>query len=303
MEVIVHDTIAAQRAILEAAPEQRLANCRDRLLEPLRPTWAPMLGLMPQSAGADADTEARSAARMIGLFNLQADPAENLAALDRLAAADAQGTLRAALARAARAFTEAGRALPMDKVEGSIVLGDQENRYFMDTVHGYSGSGAILGYVIITIWPNDYTLPRLGPAAVHEFHHNMRLHYAPFTMNISVGEYIVLEGLAESFTAALYRPDLVGPWVTGLSPAEIDLSRGIIGQALDVSGFNNVRPYLFGDPAAASSGYSPVGLPACAGYAIGYRVVQAYLLRTGRTIIEATFTPAAEIIAESGYFA
>ena len=40
-----------------------------------------------------------------------------------------------------------------------------------------------------------------------------------------------------------------------------------------------------------------------AGYALGYRAVQAYLARTGRSAAEATFLPAAEILAESGYFA
>jgi uncharacterized protein YjaZ len=44
-------------------------------------------------------------------------------------------------------------------------------------------------------------------------------------------------------------------------------------------------------------------MPTYGGYAIGYRVVQAYLKRTGSSVKEATFVPAAEIVAESGYFA
>ncbi|MCB0032906.1 MAG: hypothetical protein KDE51_02710, partial [Anaerolineales bacterium] len=49
-------------------------------------------------------------------------------------------------------------------------------------------------------------------------------------------------------------------------------------------------------------GTEPLGMPDYGGYAVGYRVVQAYLRRTGKTIQEATFVPAAEIVAESGYF-
>jgi CheY-like chemotaxis protein len=45
-----------------------------------------------------------------------------------------------------------------------------------------------------------------------------------------------------------------------------------------------------------------VGMPDYGGYAIGYRVVQAYLERTGNTIEAATFVSVAEIVAESGYF-
>jgi uncharacterized protein YjaZ len=39
-----------------------------------------------------------------------------------------------------------------------------------------------------------------------------------------------------------------------------------------------------------------------AGYAIGYRVVQAYLERTGKSVVETTFVPAQTIIADSGFF-
>jgi uncharacterized protein YjaZ len=210
--------------------------------------------------------------------------------------------MHGALERGVRAFADGGHTLPFDRVTGAVLLADRDNDYTMRFMRGYTGAGMIPGYVIVALWPTGYTLPRLGAAAAHEFHHNVRLSYAPFAMDISVGEYIVLEGLAESFAAALYGHDLVGPWVTSLTPEELAKSKAIIGGALDVRGFNNVRPYLFGDPAASFSGYEPVGLPFAAGYTIGFQVVQAYLARTGRTIVDATFIPAAEIVAESGYF-
>jgi uncharacterized protein YjaZ len=43
-------------------------------------------------------------------------------------------------------------------------------------------------------------------------------------------------------------------------------------------------------------------MPTYGGYTIGYHVVQAYLKRSGRTIEEATFVSADEIVAESGFF-
>lgn len=258
---------------------------------------------MPGQADSGPDAEAAGAARLIGLFNLRGDDAANRDALDALAAADAEGLLREARDRSVRAFADAGRPLPTPHVEGGLILGDRDNPYFMRTMRGYSGSGSVPGYVNVTIWPTDYTLPRLRPAAAHEYHHNVRLSYAPFTPNISVAEYIVLEGLAESFAAALYGHDLIGPWVTTLNEEETARSKGIIGGALDVSCFDKVRPYIFGDDASGFAGDAPIGLPFCAGYTIGFHVVQSYLRRTGRTIVEATFTPAAGIVAESRYFA
>jgi uncharacterized protein YjaZ len=43
-------------------------------------------------------------------------------------------------------------------------------------------------------------------------------------------------------------------------------------------------------------------MPDYGGYAIGYRVVQAYLQRSGKSVEYATFLPADQIVAASGYF-
>ena len=302
MDIIVHDMLAAQRTILEAPLEERLAICRARVLEPLRPVWSIFVGRMPQTGDGGEAAQAEAAARLVGLFNLQADAGDYLTALERLEQAGAEGAMREALERGVRAFTDAGRQLPIEHVAGNLLLGDRDNSYFMDLMRGYTGNGSVPGNVLVTVWPTDYTLPRIGAATAHEFHHNVRLSYAPWSMDISVGEYIVLEGLAESFAAALYGHALVGPWVTSLTPDETERSKAIIGGALDVRGFRNVQPYLFGDPASSMAGYEPLGLPFCAGYTIGFHLVQAYLARTGRSIVEATFTPANEIVAEAGYF-
>jgi len=70
-----------------------------------------------------------------------------------------------------------------------------------------------------------------------------------------------------------------------------------------VSGFDKIRAYIFGDEIAKQWGAPALGLPYCAGYTIGYQVVQAYLQRTGQTATEATFVPWREIIEASGFFA
>ena len=46
-----------------------------------------------------------------------------------------------------------------------------------------------------------------------------------------------------------------------------------------------------------------IDLPDYAGYALGYRVVHAYLKRTGQSVVDATFVPAHQIIKESQFFA
>lgn len=296
MTITMLDSIEAQRAVLAAPPAQRDAVLRERIIDPLR---GMMFGPISQDA---SDQATLNAARMLAPGLLTADPAKARVALDDLEQAHALDQARNALERAVQTFQAEGRSPLVEQVTCGVHLGDPTDDYFMNFSKGYTGFGGIPGYVLL-LWPNAYTLPRIAPALAHEFHHNVRLSYAPWQMDISVGEYIVLEGLAESFAGALYGPEAIGPWVTSLDAAEIAYAKNVIGAALDVRGFNDVRGYIFGDTMADRMGYARRGLPFCAGYPIGYQIVQAYVQRTGRTIVDATFTPAEEIIAESAYFA
>jgi uncharacterized protein YjaZ len=170
---------------------------------------------------------------------------------------------------------------------------------------GYAGFGGLPGYLMVSLsLTDDYTLPRVGPASVHELNHNVRFKIVPFLpMHITVADYIIAEGLAEAFAAELFGEELVGYFVTDFNEEELAIARHVISGALEVSGFNAVRGYIFGDTIAATWGLPKAGVPDFAGYAIGYRVVQQYLQRTGKSAVEATFLPSQEIIAESGFFA
>jgi uncharacterized protein YjaZ len=62
---------------------------------------------------------------------------------------------------------------------------------------------------------------------------------------------------------------------------------------LELTGFDAIRSYVFG---------GADGIPPLAGYALGYKLVQAYLANTGSSVSAASFVPAHEIIAESRFF-
>ncbi|GCE46192.1 uncharacterized protein YjaZ [Thermosporothrix hazakensis] len=169
---------------------------------------------------------------------------------------------------------------------------------------GYAGFG-VPGYLMVSLsLTDDYTLPRIGPASVHELNHNVRFKLVPFLpMSITVADYIIAEGLAEAFAAELFGEELVGYYVTDFNEEELTTARRVIGGALEVSGFHAVHSYIFGDTLAEASGHPRAGVPDFAGYAIGYRIVRQYLQRTRRSVAEATFLPSREIIEESGFFA
>lgn len=209
-----------------------------------------------------------------------------------------------ALEKAAASFDPYAEQLPLDSVEGWLVLANPQTSD--PVMRGYTGAVDWMQprFVAQFDTPNDYNLPRLPGLVVHEMHHLIRLRLFPWDMvHTSVADYIVHEGMAESFAAALFGADIVGYFVTDFDEAELSTAKNLIRDGLQAKGFNVIRGYIFGDYWADKMHFDKVGgMPTYGGYAIGYHVVQAYLQRTGKTVQEATFLSADEIVEESGFF-
>ncbi len=228
--------------------------------------------------------------------------AKMAASVETLAAAKAWQQAADALNEGWAAFAHYHDRIPTEQITFALTLADMGS---MPGNAGYAGFGAMPGYIMTTYdQPNEDNLRHLKGATVHELHHNILFtHYRRnFMFETTVGEYMVIEGLAESFAAELYGAAVVGPYVTAFDEARLDEAKAVMRDGLEKTGFNVIRAYIFGDEIAAQGGMTPVGVPPYAGYALGYRVVQAYLKRSGSGVVDATFVPLAEIIAESGYF-
>lgn len=87
-----------------------------------------------------------------------------------------------------------------------------------------------------------------------------------------------------------------------LSPQQIEALKPRFKLALEATGFDTLRGYLFGDWAAEQFGYPKQGIPDYTGYTLGYEMVKAYLKRTGQSAAQATYRPWREIVEQSGYF-
>lgn len=296
MEIFAHDTLTATRTVLGVPAAERPETFRRELAAP----FGRLLGTLGVPVAED-DFDPTMAARFLGCVRPDDDPVPNLAALERLEREDAWPIAAAALRRSVAAF--AGSAAPFpERVELALMLADRHNRELMEFGGGTGGFGGIPGWVVVDVWPTGDALERLPAAVSHEFHHNARLSFEPWRMDVSLGEYVVLEGMAEAFAAELWGEERVGPWATSLTGAELARATAAIGGALDVRGFAEVRAYMFGDPLASTHGYEPVGVGYGAGYAVGYRLVRDWLARTGVSVVEATTTPSAEILAGSAAF-
>ena len=296
----MHTNIVDTHAIYTRLLAEPDAATREQILRD--DLLAPFNGLFQIFGGADPVQMLRQW-HMYGPEDFVSDQRETIRTLlDQLAAVGAWEQTARTLADVRQAFAPYRERIPLNEVAFGLLLADFSHNKMAD--RGYTGFGGIPGWVMVIYGEvNDYTAARIQGTTAHEMLHNIHFSVQPFNpMTVTVGEYIVAEGLAESFAAELYGAEIVGYYVTDFDDAQIDSAKEIIGAGLERSGFDVVRGYIFGDSLAEEWGFTKAGIPDYAGYAIGYRIVQAYLRKTGKTVPEAIFVPAREIIAESGYF-
>lgn len=284
MQIQIQNTRDQYKKLLALPEEKREAFFNSELLQPFASAFERLN--MPMSA------------ETLGCIPITGNDAEISKMLFQLEKADVWNEAYKAIETAAKSFEKTGVALP-DSVQVGIFLGSP---LLLAQTQGYSGMGSVPGYIQIILAPNDYNLPRLNSCIAHEFHHNVYFFNAKWNfMNVTVGKYLAVEGLAESFAAELYGKEFIGPWVTGISEENLEKSRKIIGNNLDVQGFMEVRKYMYGDHPMVPEA-KKLGIPFCGGYAAGYHAVQAYLQKAGVAVAELTNLDGDELMRASGYF-
>lgn len=293
------DTHGIYQAII-AAPD---AITREQLYtEQIMSPWGHMMAMVAGRMGNTGPAEPFAGPRAWHWL-LPDQLATEPETLTRLETADAWRIGQEAMQRVVNAFQPYSERIPIDTIEGWLILADPATSD--PILRGYTGGIDFMQprFIVQFSEVNDYTLPRLGGCIVHEMHHLIRTKVAPWNiMTATLGDYMIHEGLAESFAGSLFGQDRVGYYVTEFDEGQIETARQLIRTNLNITGFDALRAFIFGDHLARQMNLTPVGMPDYGGYAIGYRVVQAYLKKTGNSIEAATFLPAAEIIAESGYF-
>ncbi|RKT08884.1 uncharacterized protein YjaZ [Streptomyces sp. 1114.5] len=291
MKIIVHDTASAMLDLLSRPVAERT--------DALRELYRPLEGVLSAVLG-QADLVAMH--RMGSGFRLDREDERYLPAVRQMQEAAVwqrvEQSLEAAWERIDGAVPGVAHA---DTVHVVLVLGDPDDEHLVVRNGGYFGMGGFPGAIQLLMWPTETALAKIGHAAAHELHHNVR--YANVTWNpatVTVGEQVVAEGLAEAFVRELAGEQALGPWATSLTGAELDHAYRKVTAGIDVSGMQNLPPYVYGDPTARLMGCEPVGLPHAAGYAAGLRIADAHLAATGLTAAASVALPAREVLANAG---
>jgi hypothetical protein len=220
----------------------------------------------------------------LAAFNPMSKP-HVAALLDDLIATEAEGTVRAALAEASALL---GVLVPTVRVGLVVVddaLGGWTNRYMTDMDHRFDASGELKrGFATAYIWTGEATTPDLIRAEVLGVvyrHCYKRRHGLPTTLR----QMLALEGLVSRFV--------------GKAPArgtsDLDHARALIARYLDTTLTPSIFAALYGDDAAISVGYPPLGIPPWGGLAIAHeaawRAGWAPLAALGTPAVLPTFAP------------
>lgn len=233
-------------------------------------------------------------------FRVNTDDPRYRQALQRLIAADAWGQLRRELARA---WEYQRSVLPglrhPDRIEVVLTLGNPDDEIFMQRTLGYYGMGSMPGSIWMVVWPTDYNLTRIGACGVHELVHNLRTPNVETRFNLA--EWVIHEGLAEVFTVEVCGTDSTGAWYAGVTGAALDDAfEKVTGAFGTGTSFPDWTPYVLGDAVAERMGLRTAGIPHMGGYAVGRRIIERYLEKTGLRAAQAVVRPTTEILAGAG---
>lgn len=289
------EVLSKQKAALEVGS---LELFKEQVMEPIGNFWKPFVNRFAQTdPGLDP---AIAAAQAMGFYNPSEDPEAGVRAIQEFERAGTWAACVRAIEEGLQRLDPATHGIPIEPVQFTMVLGSL--RILRIDYGAYTGFQSP-GIALVMGWPNPVGNPRLPVAAAHELNHIVRFQFEPWTPTTTVGQYMIAEGLAEAFgVETVGDENLVGPYSSALSSEQIEAIKPRFKEALEVTGFNVLRGYIFGDWAAEQFGYPKQGLPDYAGYTLGYEAVQTFKRRTGKTAAEATYLPWQQIVEESQYF-
>lgn len=296
MNITILRSDAVYRNMLHAPEAQREDIFRDELLAPFAFKWQ-CIGA-PLRAEQQGGYDAMSVVAMGGGYL----PTQITAARQAEIEAISSDTFWAACEKSIRdtleGFEHHGIHLPTQDYLFTVLLNDPNNP--MTAMTGdYCGDGGIPGYILGTIVPNEASLRMLPVALAHEANHNVRWQFMQWSPNVTLGDMLVSEGLAESFAGSMFGEDKVGRWVKSTSSDTLrDVIKPAMRANLAETDFNLLSAFLYGDEIMAARGGAAVGMPYCAGYACGYALIQHYLKKTGRNIYEATLVSTGDILKD-----
>ncbi|MFJ7952932.1 DUF2268 domain-containing protein [Lysinibacillus sp. NPDC096418] len=290
MKLIIENTVE-QYEQLFSMKDKREQYFRYSMMSPFEKMWHTIN--VPLEAKSQNGYDVIMATKMLGYLDVS-DTQNGRLALKNFKEIQAIETAHTTLNTCIEFTHENDLKISADELRFGLYIADQKK---LELQKGYCGFGGIPGYIQITVFPNPYNIPKIPSLIAHEFHHNIRFSYFDWDHgNVTLGDYLIIEGLAESFAKELYGEKSLGPWVTSFDQEDLEYSTEVIKDVFNIKGFAEVSSYMFGDEIAIKQGYQSVGLSPFAGYAVGYKIVQSFMKNNNIGIGKATLLGTDEIM-------
>lgn len=186
------------------------------------------------------------------------------------------------------AWRRANAALPQGPLRVCLELAPAADTFTRERMGGVAGVTAGHGRIILRIHPDADWQAALPYALAHEMHHSYWAgHHFDATRPFTLADYMVLEGRADYFAGTLFA--YRAPWTAALDADAYVRAWGALSKELNTTEWPTLQAAMFGSEQA--------GIPAWAGYTIGYRLVSERMARTPKLDIKAmTAAPASEFI-------
>lgn len=182
--------------------------------------------------------------------------------LEQLVALEAE-TLAAEAVAQANARLELKTSVKLGLVVADDVVGGWTDRHLTDATHRFEPGELRYGFATVLLWAGEpYTAESLTEEVLATCYRTKALlaYGPPKTLR----QMMAQEGGAAAFAGA--RPTL--------DAAELEITRTVVAPHLDTTAFPVAFRCLYGDAAARSVGYEPLGLSADAGFALALHDAQ-----------------------------
>jgi len=142
-------------------------------------------------------------------------------------------------------------------------------------VHGTASSNIIL----VSQHPTAFIPGKLKKCVLHEFNHLARLKHFSFFKNGTFLDWMIMEGLAETYVHEKYPNEATPPWTHPLDEAEMGiwLSRLKELWLQKRDSIEGPDEWFFGSERMKPTGTK--GVPKWLGYKLGFMIVQAFRKR------------------------
>jgi len=218
-----------------------------------------------------------------------APPPEDAEGIARIAASIRDSDIKAVGLQTLRKLSE---MLPGPDTALCILPADPADAFVNRYMRGVSGAVVGAGRIALVVSSCPGWLDRVPAAIAHEYHHSVWLYFIWSQVpSFDLLNYLIFEGRACHFAEIVF-PGTPAPWTRALTPEQ------------ESEQWRNMRCYLDEDSheAQARFMFGCETVPLCAGYTIGFRIVQCFLQRNPHmTVRQWTLVSARDVLDGSHY--